>query len=111
MTREPAITLGMISGLVAAVLALLVAFGVGLSDAQTGAILAVIAAAGPVLSGLLTRPRVTPNPSVVERIDDSGMVVAGEGSELETGLPIREAGSLDDVIDIADMPTPRHAAN
>jgi len=50
--REPAL----VSGLVTAVLALVVAFGVDLSQEQTGAILAVVAA----VMALVTRAQVTP---------------------------------------------------
>lgn len=53
--REPAL----VSGLVTAVLALVVAFGVDLSQEQTGAILAVVAA----VMALVTRAQVTPAPT------------------------------------------------
>ena len=36
----------------------------------------------------------THNENVVEKIEDH-IVVAGEGSELKTGTPVREAGTLD----------------
>jgi hypothetical protein len=52
MHREPAL----IAGLVQAVLALLISFGVDLSQEQTGAILAVTAA----VLALVVRARVTP---------------------------------------------------
>lgn len=60
MKREPVLTIGSVAALVAAILALLVAFGANLTDVQTQAILAVIAAAGPVVAALLARRKVTP---------------------------------------------------
>lgn len=53
MNRLRAVTIGAITALVAAVLGLLVEFGVGLSDTQKESILVVIAALGPILVGLL----------------------------------------------------------
>lgn len=52
MTREPAL----IAGLIQAVLGLLLAFGVNLSQEQVGAIMAVTAA----VLALVVRSRVTP---------------------------------------------------
>lgn len=60
MKREPAITIGAVSAAVAAILALLTAFGVPLDDAQEKAILGVVAALGPIVTGLLIRRKVTP---------------------------------------------------
>ena len=60
MKNEPAITVGSVSAAVAAVLALLVAFGVPLDDAQQKAILGVVAAAGPIVAALITRRFVSP---------------------------------------------------
>ena len=60
MKNEPAITIGTITAAVAAVLALLIAFGVDLTDEQTAAILGLVAAVGPIVAAILTRRRVTP---------------------------------------------------
>ena len=60
MKREPAITVGTISAAVAAVLTLLVAFGLDITEEQQTAILGVVAALGPIITGLLIRRRVTP---------------------------------------------------
>jgi len=60
MKREPAITVGTISAAVAAVLALLVAFGIPVTDDQQTAILGVVAALGPIVTGLIVRRKVTP---------------------------------------------------
>ena len=60
MNREPAVTIGTITGIAAAVVALLVAFNIPLTQDQQVAVLGVVAVLAPVLVGLLTRPRVTP---------------------------------------------------
>lgn len=61
---EPA----MISGLVAAVIVLLVAFNVPISEDQKSAILGFTAAALMILQGLITRSQVTPVAKVVEQV-------------------------------------------
>lgn len=62
MKSEPAITVASITAVVAAVIGLLVAFGIDLSDDQQKAILALVAVAGPVVAGFVTRGKVTPAP-------------------------------------------------
>ena len=80
--REPAL----IAGLIQAVLALLVAFGLSLSAEQTASILAVTAA----LLAVLTRAQVTPYADVVERADGRE-VVAGPANDLVIeGVVVRE---------------------
>lgn len=37
----------------------------------------------------------TPRAAVVERVTPTGVVVAGDASELPTGTPVREMGTLD----------------
>lgn len=60
MRSEPVITTATITAAVAALLGLLVAFGVDLSDDQQKAILGVIAAVGPLVAAYFARSRVTP---------------------------------------------------
>lgn len=60
MKNEPAITIGAISAAVAAIIALLVSFGIDLTEAQTTAILGVVAAIGPIVAAVITRARVSP---------------------------------------------------
>lgn len=91
---EPAITVGTVTAAVTAIIALLVALGIPITDDLKVAVIGVVAAGAPIVAALITRPRVTPNGSVVERIAD-GRVIAGEGSELTTGTDIRAAGSLE----------------
>lgn len=61
--REPALSIGSISALVSAVLALIVVLGVSLPEGFEAAILGVIAAAGPIVAGLITRGKVWSQPS------------------------------------------------
>lgn len=60
MQNEPVVTVAAVTAVVAAIIGLLVAFGVDLSDDQQKAILALVAVAGPVVAGLVTRSKVTP---------------------------------------------------
>jgi hypothetical protein len=60
MQSEPAVTIGAVTTLIASAIALLVAFGVDITGAQRDAILAFVAAAGPLVSALLIRRRVSP---------------------------------------------------
>ena len=57
---EPAVKIGTISAAVAAVLYLLVVFGVPLTDEQQTAILAVVTVVGPLVAGVVIRRYVTP---------------------------------------------------
>ncbi len=60
MTTEPAVTIGTVTALVSAVLALLVTFGVDISDDQQNAILALVGVLAPIVAGVLIRRKVTP---------------------------------------------------
>jgi hypothetical protein len=60
MKKEPAITVGSITALVVAVLALAASFGLHLSDEQRNAIVGVLAVVGPIVAGYVTRSKVTP---------------------------------------------------
>lgn len=60
MKREPVLTISSITSLIAAVLTLLVVFGVKLNGEQQSAILGVAAIAAPLVVALVSRPRVTP---------------------------------------------------
>lgn len=60
MTNEPALTIGGIVAAVTAVLTLLVAFGVTLTQEQTAAILGVVGAVGSLVQAWLTRRTVEP---------------------------------------------------
>ena len=70
MSKEPAITIGSISAGVSAVIALLVAFGVPLTEDQQTAILGVVAAAGPIVAAVITRRFVSPAAKNTHRADN-----------------------------------------
>ena len=59
-TREPAVIVGMITSLAAAVIACLVAFGLPLTDDQVQALLGLVAVVGPIVAAVITRGKVTP---------------------------------------------------
>lgn len=85
---EPIVTTGWISALVTAVIGLLVAFGLPLTDEQQVAVLGLTAVVAPIIVALVGRR------SVVEYAS-SGQVRAGAASELHTGDYVRRAGTLD----------------
>ena len=60
MDREPLITAGAITGAVTAVIALVVAFGVDVTEDQQAAILGVVAVIAPAVVALWSRRKVTP---------------------------------------------------
>lgn len=80
--REPAL----VSGLIAAVIALVAAFGLDLTNEQVGAIMAVVAA----VLALVTRQSVTPNVSVAAAVANppAGQPVAGPAAAAAEGTPV-----------------------
>ena len=66
LRTEPARLIGAVTALVTAGIALLVAFGVPLTDTQQVAILSVVAAAAPLLAALVIRERVYAPATVAE---------------------------------------------
>ena len=110
MKYEPLISISSIVAAATAVIALLVAFGVPLTEDQKVAILGLVGVIAPVIVALVTRGKVTPNAAVVEGLNSSGIVYAGEANELPTGEPIRESGSLhDNYVPDEDDYQPQHA--
>ena len=110
MKYEPLISISSIVAGATAVIALLVAFGVPLTEDQKVAILGLVGVLAPVIVALATRGKVTPNAAVVEGLNSSGIVYAGEANELPTGEPIRESGSLhDNYVPDEDDYQPQHA--
>lgn len=79
---EPLITVATVTAAVTAILALLTAFGISLSDQQQTAILGVVAVAAPLVVALVARTYVTPNAKVLYRAE-GGEAVPGEA--VETG--------------------------
>ena len=110
MKYEPLISISSIVAAATAIIALLVAFGVPLTEDQKVAILGLVGVIAPVIVALVTRGKVTPNAAVVEGLNSSGIVYAGEANELPTGEPIRESGSLhDNYVPDEDDYQPQHA--
>lgn len=110
MKYEPLISISSIVAGATAIIALLVAFGVPLTEDQKVAILGLVGVLAPVIVALVTRGKVTPNAAVVEGLNSSGIVYAGEANELPTGEPIRESGSLhDNYVPDDDDYQPQHA--
>ena len=99
-TTEPVISTATVTSAVTAVLALLVAFGLPLTEEQQVAILGVTAVVAPLVV-IYARRWTVPAAQVVERVERQpegpDLVVAGEASELPTGQTVRAAGTLDPV--------------
>lgn len=60
MSTEPAITVGTITALVAALIVVATAFGLPLTDAQIQSLLSLTAILGPLVAALWTRGKVKP---------------------------------------------------
>lgn len=83
LNREPAAIVGAITGLAAAVVALVVAFQPDLlTPEQQSAILGVVAVVAPIIAALVIRSKVTPDTAVVERLEGNDAVVAGPANDL-----------------------------
>lgn len=81
--NEPVVTVGAISAAVAAVIALLVAFGLNLSADQTAAIMGVVAVIAPVVAALVARKfTVSLNRVVSYETKETGAVVRGRANGL-----------------------------
>ena len=80
--REPALVIGLVS----AVIALLLAFGFSLTDEQVGAIMSVVVA----VLAVVTRQAVTPNISVAakEAAARASALVAGPAARVPDGEPV-----------------------
>lgn len=80
-TLSPVWNAAAISSIVSAIIALLVAFGVPLTEQQTAAILSFVAVAAPFVVALVVAPKVTPlaNPT-----DEDGHPLSRAGSDAPT---------------------------
>lgn len=67
MQTEPSTIIGTITGLAAAVVAALIAFGVDLSQDQQNALLGLVAVVAPIVAGVLIRSKVFA-PATVEKL-------------------------------------------
>ena len=95
--NEPVVSAAVITGLVGALLRLLISFGIDITPDQVEAILDVVTLAAPIVGAPIARRFVTRNSAVVEREQD-GQVLAGEASELPTNTHVREIGELDESV-------------
>lgn len=96
MTRsEPLITVGFLTALVAAVIALIVAFFPGiLSEDQEAAIMGLVAVVAPAVVAIVARRYVTPNAKVSEAVA-GGTVIAGPANDmLSPGTVVRNVGEM-----------------
>lgn len=92
MSSEPLVTVASITAGVAAIIALLVSFGVPVTPEQQTAILGVVAVVAPIVVAFVARGHVTPNARVVESVTSAGVVEAGVANELPTGRYVRQLG-------------------
>lgn len=68
MTKEPAAIVGSITAAVAAIIALLVAFGANVSDEQAQAVLGVVAVLAPAIAAFVIRQNVFAS-KTVDRVE------------------------------------------
>lgn len=86
MKTEPAQIIGWITAAAAAAIALLVAFGVELTEDQRTAILSAVAVIAPILAGLAIRFRVY-SPATVEKIADTQYIAGTPPTEPQPDVP------------------------
>lgn len=67
MNKEPLVTVSTITAIAAAVIGVLVAFAVPLTEDQQVAILALVGVLAPVVVALVVRPKVTPEAKAQDR--------------------------------------------
>lgn len=60
MANEPAVMIGLVTAIVSAALAALVAFGITVTQAQAAALVGLVAAVGSLVQAIWTRGKVTP---------------------------------------------------
>lgn len=90
--NKPILTTTVITALVSAILVLLTAFGVPITEDQQSAINGVVAIVAPLVIGLVAYLRTTDNKAVVEVVNDTGIVQAGPANEIPTDTVIRSLG-------------------
>lgn len=84
---EPVWTTAGVTAAAAAIVGLLVAFGLPLTGDQQAAILGVVGVVAPLIVALVARNQVTPNTNVVAFRTSDGPV-AGDASPIKTGTPV-----------------------
>lgn len=89
MATEPATIVGTITAAATAVIALLVAFGLDLSDEQQQAILGVVAVAAPVIAAVVIRGKVYAPKTAQEVVNDAAET--GVAADVATPPPSKSA--------------------
>ena len=102
---EPAVVIGTVTTAVAAILAVLVAFGIDLSPGQQVAILGVVAGVGPLVVAFVTRSQVAAFSTVVAQ-QVGGAVIAGPASVLAVGAPVEVWPLGTPAVPVVPEPTP-----
>lgn len=92
--RKPVLTPTILTTLAAALLSLLVSFGIPLTAEQQDSINTVITIAAPIVVGAVVSRRVIDKKGVTERTEN-GVVLAGQANELPTDTEIRDLGQLE----------------
>jgi hypothetical protein len=90
MNNEPLVTVGLITAFAAAVIGVLVAFAVPMTDQQQTAILALVGVVAPILVVLITRPKVTPEAKAQARV---AAAAATRSNWVEAGSPDPESSA------------------
>jgi hypothetical protein len=97
-TREPLITVASIVAFCGAVITLLVAFGVELTVDQVAALAGVVSVAAPLIVAFVAHRQVSPSSQIVAQVDGkSGEVVAGQASQLPTGLILEPGATVEEI--------------
>jgi hypothetical protein len=71
MDNEPAITIGSITALIGAAIVLARTFGVSITDDQERALTGLVAIAGPLVAGLVTRSFVLSRKTAQEKVQEA----------------------------------------
>lgn len=85
MSTEPATIVGSITAAATAIIALLVAFGMDLTQDQQNAILGVVAVAAPVIAAVIIRGKVYAPKTVQEQVNAAA--VTGEATDVAPPPP------------------------
>jgi hypothetical protein len=92
--QEPALAVAF----VLAIIGVATSFGLGITDGQSDAVVALVGAALAIIGGGVTRSQVTPAGLVVaKRVPETGGVVAGPGASAPTGEPVVVTSGLDNI--------------
>lgn len=78
---EPILTTASLTAIIIAVIALLVAFGIPLTDDQQKAIIALVGVIAPFVVWAIARRSTTPSKNVAAVVDKTGHLVAGPAAD------------------------------